>query len=50
MDYLEDFTKEQKPYTWIDIVFGIIFFHVILPLFLLKRLYDKVGGMETKRI
>ncbi len=42
MDYLEDFAKEHKAYTWKDILFGIIFFPIILPLFFLKKFYNQL--------
>ncbi|MDQ6763579.1 MAG: hypothetical protein M3015_13245 [Bacteroidota bacterium] len=47
MDHLEEFTKATNTYTWKDIIIGIIFFPVILPLFLLKRFFNKVEGSSN---
>ncbi len=44
MDYLEEFIEVTKPYTRKNIIIGVIFFPIILPSFLIKRLYNKLHG------
>ncbi len=44
MDHLEEFAADKNRYNWKDILLGIIFFPVILPLFLINRLYNKQQG------